>query len=92
MRILTTCAFGILAVIIAGRAAAEPVAKPASTEACMKTAFDLAQSAETKSLPEADYKKLTDLMSTLEAQCDASDFDGATTTATTIKDLVASAQ
>lgn len=58
---------------------------PATADQCLKMAFDLAQSAEEKQLPDEEYKKLDDLLTTLESQCDAQQFQEASASAKDIR-------
>ena len=54
----------------AAPAAAEPATDPA-VEACLQKAFELAQSAEQKKLTDADLDQLEQMLSKMEAHCDA---------------------
>lgn len=82
MRILCVLALGA-SLGVTAEAAAEDI--PATADQCLKMAFDLSQSAEEKQLPEEDYKKLDELLGTLESQCDAQQFQEASTSAKDIK-------
>jgi hypothetical protein len=50
-------------------------------DACLKQAFDLAQSAEAKKLGDAQLAKVEELLAKMEGQCDAKQFDEANKTA-----------
>jgi hypothetical protein len=50
-------------------------------DSCLKQAFDLAQAAEGKKLPDAQLAKVEELLAKLEGQCDAKQFAEADKTA-----------
>ncbi|MCB1519988.1 MAG: hypothetical protein KDJ37_05355 [Hyphomicrobiaceae bacterium] len=56
---------------------------------CLKEAFDIAQSAEGKKLADADLDSLETMLSKMEAQCDAKEFDAASKTGEEIKAMLA---
>lgn len=57
-------------------AAADTAIDPA-VEACLQKAFELAQSAEQKKLSDADLDQLEQMLSKMEAHCDAKEEDAA---------------
>ncbi len=58
---------------------------PETAVQCLQMAFGLAQVVEGKQLPDEDFKKLDELMTTLESQCDAQQFKEALASANDIK-------
>lgn len=72
-------------------AAQEQVADPAADE-CLKKAFDLAQTAEQKKLTEQDLDTLENLLSKMEAHCDANQFAEADKVGADVKKLLDSKQ
>lgn len=72
-------------------AAQEQAADPAADE-CLKKAFDLAQSAEQKKLTEQDLDALENLLSKMEAHCDAKQFADADNVGAEVKKLLDSKQ
>lgn len=62
---------------------------PATADQCLKMAFELAQSAEEKKLSDEDYKKLEEMLTTLEGQCDARQFNEASASAKGIREKLA---
>lgn len=50
-------------------------------DSCLKQAFDLAQAAEGKKLPDSQLAKVEELLAKLEGQCDAKQFAEADQTA-----------
>ncbi|CFX34090.1 conserved exported protein of unknown function [Candidatus Filomicrobium marinum] len=79
-RIVLAVAAGLL---VSSPAFAQDVA--ANVDDCLKQAFDLAQSAEEKNLPDAKLDKLEELLTTMEGHCDSNKFDEAATVAGQIK-------
>lgn len=57
----------------------------ANVDDCLKQAFDLAQSAEEKNLPDAKLDKLEALLTTMEGHCDKNNFKDAAAVAAEIK-------
>ncbi|MGD9783830.1 MAG: hypothetical protein AB7E80_15245 [Hyphomicrobiaceae bacterium] len=57
---------------------------------CLKEAFDLAQSAEGKKLSDAELDSLENMLSKMEAHCDAKEFADATKAGGEIKAMLAS--
>jgi hypothetical protein len=51
------------------------------SDACLKQAFDLAQSAESKKLADAQLAKVEELLAKMEGQCDSKQFADADKTA-----------
>lgn len=75
-----------LAVALAGIASvALAQAIPASSEDCLKQAFQLAQTAENKNLSDDKLDKIEELLTKMESHCDAKKFPEATAIATDIK-------
>ena len=64
----------VLGAALCGAAQAE-VAK--SPDECLKQAFDLAKSAEDKTLTETDLDAFEAMLSKMEAHCDADEFEAA---------------
>lgn len=67
--------FALVAVVLTaftGSAFAQDAAK--SKEDCLKQAFDLAKSASTKKLAETQAGKVEELITKMEAECDAGKF------------------
>ena len=78
---LSLCAAAVsLAVMTSAQAA-----PPADQDACNRTAFELAELAANKKLPEADAVKMDQLVSKLEGQCADSKFTEAEATAKEIE-------
>jgi len=65
--------------------AAAPVVDMSSPEACVQSTFDLANVAEGMTLTEDQATKLEDLLTRMEAHCDAKQFSEATAVADDIK-------
>lgn len=61
---------------------------PASPEECMKTAFDIAQVAENKKLPDDQLDQIEELLTQMEGLCDAKQFTDAAAVATNIKTMI----
>ncbi len=61
---------------------------PASPEDCLKVAFDIAQAAENKSLPNDQLDKVEELLTKMESHCDARQFNEAAAVATDLKTLI----
>jgi hypothetical protein len=62
---------------------------PASNpEDCLKAAFDLAQAAEGKNLPNDDLDKVEQLLNKMEGHCDARQFTEAAAVATDLKTMI----
>ena len=75
-----------LAVAFAGIASiALAQGQPASSDECLKQAFQLAQSAETKKLADAKLDKIEELLTKMESHCDAKKFAEALVIANDIK-------
>lgn len=72
-------------------AAQEPAADPAA-DACLKKAFDLAQSAEQKKLTEQDLDALETMLSKMETHCDSKQFADADKVGADVKKLLDSKQ
>lgn len=82
--VLATVAFLGLA---AGSAIAQE--KPAaSAEDCLKVAFDIAQAAEGKNLPNDKLDKVEEMLTKMETHCDAKQFAEAAVVATDLKTLI----
>ncbi len=75
-----------LALALAGVASvALAQAVPQNSDECLKQAFQLAQSAESKKLPEAKLDKIEELLTKMESHCDAKKFAEAQTIAKDIR-------
>ena len=57
-------------------------------DSCLKQAFDLAQAAEGKKLPDAQLAKVEELLAKLEGQCDAKQFADADKTAKDVQGAI----
>lgn len=55
---------------------------------CLKQAFELAQTAEESSLPDAKLEKLEALLTRMEANCDSNKFAEAATDAAEIRQVI----
>ncbi len=62
--------------------------EPTSSDDCLKIAFDLAQTAEEKKLPELKLDPLEEMLTKMETQCDAKQFSEAMASAQSIKTLM----
>lgn len=62
--------------------------QPATTDECLKSAFELAQQAEDKKLPAAQAQKVDGLLEKMEGHCDAKRFPEAAAVATDVKKSV----
>jgi hypothetical protein len=65
-----------------------PAPSPTSSDDCLKIAFDLAQTAEEKKLPESKLDPLEEMLTKMETQCDAKQFTEAMASAQSIKTLM----
>ncbi len=81
----------------AAQAAGPPAAGPSSdalqmssSDDCLKVALDLAQSAETQKLADAEIDRLEDMLVKMETQCAARRYAEAMTLASDIKGLITS--
>lgn len=82
-------AAGALALsLLAGGALAQSADTPSSAEDCIKRASDLAQSAESKNLPDDKLDKIEELLTKMETHCDAKQFSEAMTVAKDIKTMI----
>ncbi len=80
-------AAAVLAAFAAGAACAQE--KPAaSAEDCLKVAFDIAQAAEGKNLPNDQLDKVEEMLTKMETHCDAKQFNEAAAVATDLKSLI----
>jgi hypothetical protein len=61
---------------------------PSSPEDCLKAAFDIAQSAEDKKLPDDQLTKVEDLLTKMETHCDAKQFSEAASVGSDLKALI----
>ena len=60
----------------------------ASAEDCLKVAFDIAQAAEGKNLPNDELDKVEEMLTKMETHCDAKQFNEAAAVATDLKSLI----
>lgn len=77
-----------VAFLLAVPAAAQQVQVPSTPDDCLKAAFDLAQSAEEKSLADDVLDKVEDLLTRMEGHCDANQFAEAMVVAADIKTMI----
>lgn len=77
-----------VAFLLAVPAAAQQVQVPSTPDDCLKAAFDLAQSAEEKSLADDVLDKVEDLLTRMEGHCDANQFAEAMAVAADIKTMI----
>lgn len=78
-----------LAVAFAGIAsAAVAQAPPQNSDECLKAAFQLAQSAESKKLADTKLDKIEELLTKMESHCDAKKFAEAMAIAKDIKSAI----
>ncbi len=61
---------------------------PASAEDCLKLAFDIAQAAENKSLPNEELDKVEEMLMKMESYCDARQFTEAAAVASDLKTMI----
>lgn len=57
-------------------------------EDCLKAAFDIAQAAEGKNLPNEQLDKVEEMLTKMESHCDAKQFTEAANVATDLKTLI----
>lgn len=77
-----------IAILLAGPAAAQQALVPSSPDDCLKSAFDLAQAAEEKSLADDVLDKVEELLTRMEGHCDANQFTEAMAVASDIKTML----
>lgn len=82
--VVAAAAFACLAsgVVLAQEAPA------ANAEDCLKVAFDIAQAAEGKKLPNEQLDKVEEMLTKMETHCDAKQFTEAAAVATDLKTLI----
>jgi hypothetical protein len=85
---LKSIAVAALCVAITGSAALGQANAPANPEECLKTAFDIAQVAEGKKLPEDQLDKIEEMLTQMESHCDAKQFTEAAAVATDLKSMI----
>ncbi len=61
---------------------------PASPEDCLKLAFDIAQAAENKNLPNEELDKVEEMLTKMESHCDARQFTEAAAVASDLKTII----
>ena len=82
-------ALAVIGLAIAGTAfAADSDPNNGPNDACMKSAYDLADEAEKKQLPDAKLEKLDGMFNTMEKHCKALELPQAQAMATQIKTLI----
>lgn len=81
------CAAAV-AVLLAGPVAAQQTQVPSSPDDCLKAAFDLAQTAEEKSLADDVLDKVEEALTRMEGHCDANQYTEAMAVAADIKTLI----
>jgi hypothetical protein len=72
----------------AAPAAPAAAATPTSPEDCLKAAFDLAQIAEDKKLPDAQLNAIEGLLTQMESHCDAKQFTEAAAVGSNLKSMI----
>ncbi|MFN3868762.1 MAG: hypothetical protein ACK4MF_06825 [Hyphomicrobiaceae bacterium] len=82
-RVILAAALGAA---LCGAARAETATTP---DECLKQAFDIAKSAEDKTLTEADLDAFEAMLSKMEAHCDADEFEAADKVGADIKAMLA---
>lgn len=80
-----TAALAISAALATASFAADA---PKDSDECLKRAIDLAESAESKKLPEDKLAKIEDLLTKLEGHCEQSQFTEAAAVATEIEGAI----
>ena len=75
-------------VVVAAASAIAQDAPAASPEDCLKVAFEIAQAAEAKNLGNAELDKVEEMLTKMEAHCDAKQFSEAAAVATDLKTLI----
>ena len=75
-----------LAAFASGTALAETPAN--NPEDCLKAAFDIAQAAEGKNLPNDQLDKVEEMLTKMETHCDARQFTEAAAVASDLKTLI----
>lgn len=61
---------------------------PANPEDCLKLAFDIAQAAENKNLPNEELDKVEEMLTKMESHCDARQFTEAAAVASDLKTII----
>ena len=84
--IRTLIASAVFAAIAATTAVAETPAN--SPEDCLKAAFDIAQAAEGRNLPNEQLDKVEEMLTKMESHCDAKQYTEAAGIATDLKTLI----
>lgn len=77
-----------IAILLAGPAVAQQVRVPGTPDDCLKSAFDLAQAAEEKTLADDALDKVEDLLTRMEGHCDANQYAEAMAVAADIKTII----
>lgn len=77
-----------LAVALAGIAGIAAAQAPSTSDECLKSAFELAKTAEAKKLPDPQLDKIEELLTKMESHCDAKKFAEAMTIAQDIKAVI----
>ncbi len=84
--IRTSIASAVFAALAATSAFAETPAN--SPEDCLKAAFDIAQAAEGRNLPNDQLDKVEEMLTKMESHCDANQYTEAAGIATDLKSLI----
>jgi hypothetical protein len=95
-RLSAVSGFAALTMVLASTAFAQTAPAPAapaetaatSAEDCLKAAFDIAQAAEDKQLPDTQLTKVEDMLTKMESHCDAKQFSEAATVGTDLRALI----
>lgn len=73
---------------LAGSAALAQDAPATTPEECLKRAFDIAQSAESKKLPTDQIDQVEQMLTKMEGHCDAKQYAEAAAVASELKSLI----
>ena len=83
---------GLATIALAQTATPAADSKGGPTDDCMKSAYDLADAAEKKQLPDASLEKLDGMFNTMEKHCKALELPQAQAMAAQIKTVIDSGQ
>ena len=81
----------VIAAALAGLMSSVSMAQekaPTTPEECLKSAFDIAQTAESKNLANGDLDKVEQMLNRMEGHCDAGQFVEAAAVATELKTII----
>jgi hypothetical protein len=77
-----------LAVLLAGPVMAQQAQTPSTPDDCLQAAFELAQAAEEKKLPDEKLDRIEELLTKMETHCDAKQFNEAMAVADDIRSVI----